>query len=116
LISIVEATIESIEQQRMKTVGLLGTAITMNSSVYEENLEKRGIMTLVPSEEDKQFVDEVIRKELVPGVIKAESRRSFVRIIDGMASLGAEGVILGAQKSRCSSASVTVKSNFLTLP
>ncbi len=95
LISIVEATIESIEQQGMKTVGLLGTALTMNSGVYRENLETRGIETLVPSEEDKRFVDEVIRKELVLGVIKAKSRRRFVRIIDEMASLGAEGAILG---------------------
>jgi aspartate racemase len=95
LISIVEATIESIEQKGMKTVGLLGTCLTMNSGVYRENLETRGIETLVPSEEDRRFVDEVIRKELVLGVIKAKSRRRFVRIIDEMSSLGAEGVILG---------------------
>ena len=95
LISIVDATIESIEQQGMKTVGLLGTALTMNSGVYSKSLETRGIDTLVPSEEDKRFVDEVIRKELVLGVVKAKSRRRFVRIIDEMASLGAEGVILG---------------------
>jgi aspartate racemase len=95
LISIVEATIETIEQQRMKKVGLLGTALTMNSGVYRENLAERGIETVVPSEEDKRFVDGVIRKELVPGVIRDESRRTFVRIIDEMASLGAEGVILG---------------------
>jgi aspartate racemase len=95
LISIVEATIESIEQQGMKTVGLLGTALTMNSGVYRKNLETRGIETLVPSEEDKHFLDEVIRKELVPGVIKADSKQRFVRIIDELASLGAEGVILG---------------------
>lgn len=95
LISIVEATMESIEQQGMKTVGLLGTALTMNSGVYRNNLETRGIETLVPSEEDKRFVDEVIRKELVHGVIRAKSRERFVRIIDELASLGAEGVILG---------------------
>jgi aspartate racemase len=95
LISIVEATIESIEQQGMKTVGLLGTALTMNSGVYRKNLETRGIETLVPSEEDKRFIDEVIHEELVPGVIRTKSRERFIRIIDGLASLGAEGVILG---------------------
>ena len=95
LISIVEATSESIEQQGMKTVGLLGTALTMNSGIYRKKLETIGIETLVPSEEDKRFVDKVIRKELVPGVIKAKSKERFVRIIDTLASLGAEGVILG---------------------
>jgi len=95
LISIVEATRESIEQQRMKTVGLLGTILTINSGVYKRDLERRGIETLVPSERDKRLVDRVIRTELVPGVMKAKSKERFVRIIDELASRGAEGVILG---------------------
>jgi aspartate racemase len=95
LISIVEATSESIEQHGMKTVGLLGTAFTLNSLVYKKNLEKRGIATLVPSTEDRHFVDEVIRKQLVLGIIKAKSRGRFIKIIDRLASSGAEGVILG---------------------
>lgn len=95
LISIVEATVESIDQQRMKTVGLLGTALTMDSGIYRKSLEARGIETLVPSEEDRRFVDEVICKELVLGATRVKSKERFVRIIDELASLGAEGVILG---------------------
>jgi aspartate racemase len=95
LVSIVEATSESIEQKGIKIVGLLGTALTVNSGIYKKNLEKRGVATLVPSEENKRFVDEVIRNELVHGVIRTKSKRRFIKIIDELTCLGAEGVILG---------------------
>lgn len=95
LINIVNATAEAIEQEHMKTVGLLGTTLTMNRDFYKKKLTEQNINTLVPKKEDRHFVDTVIRKELVQGITRPESKKRFIKIAHDLASRGAEGVILG---------------------
>jgi len=95
LISILDATVEAIEDKKMRTIGLLGTLLTMNSRVYKKGFETRGIVTLAPEEEEQQTIDRVIHKELVQGIIRAKSREIFTRIIHGLESRGAEGIVLG---------------------
>lgn len=96
LLHIADATGECIIEKKYKKVGLLGTKFTMEQDFYKGRInEKFGIEVIVPSEEDQMTVHEVIYKELVTGKIKNESRNKFKRIIEKMASQGAEGVILG---------------------
>lgn len=95
LISILDATVEAIEDKKMRTIGLLGTLITMNSRVYKRGFETRRIATLVPDKEEQQFIDRVIHEELVGGIIRSKSREMFTRIIHGLESRGAEGIVLG---------------------
>lgn len=51
LISIVNATAESIRKERINSVGLLGTVFTMERDFYREGLAKYGIETLVPKKD-----------------------------------------------------------------
>jgi aspartate racemase len=96
LIHIVDAAAERILSTGLKTVGLLGTRFTMEEDFYKGRLmEKFGIRALVPDAEGRGIVDGVIYGELTFGVISPESRRKYVRIIEGLAVRGAEGVILG---------------------
>jgi aspartate racemase len=95
LISIVEATVDAVEHEGIQKIGLLGTCLTMNSTIYKECFETRGIATLIPEKEEQQFVARVIDEELVKGVVRAKSRRMFKSIVQGLESRGAEGIVLG---------------------
>ncbi len=77
------------------TVGLLGTAFTMERPFYAERLATHGIRTIVPGDDDRRLVHTVIYDELVHGIIRDESRRAYVEVIERLVTAGAEGVILG---------------------
>jgi aspartate racemase len=96
LVHIADAVAERIAEAGSSCVGLLGTRFTMEESFYKGRLsEKHGLQVLVPGEDERAFVDRVIYEELCQGQIREQSRRGYVRIIEGLAERGAEGVILG---------------------
>jgi aspartate racemase len=96
LLHIADATAQALVQEGIKTVGLLGTAFTMEQDFYKGRLsEKYGLNVQIPDEEDRKFVHETIYRELCLGEIRENARTEFLRIIDALANQGAEGVILG---------------------
>ena len=95
LVSIVDATAEAIKEEGIGIVGLLGTIFTMTRGFYEDKLKAYGIEVITPDADDMEYVDRVIFEELVNGVIRPESRRGFIRIINKLKAKGAQGVILG---------------------
>ena len=95
LIHIAEATGEKIKEAKLKKVLLLGTKFTMERDFFKAILkDKYGIEAIIPNEEDRDVVHDVIIKELVKGEINAGSRGQYVRIIYEGIKNGAEGVIL----------------------
>jgi aspartate racemase len=95
MISLLDATAEAILARGLQTVGLLGTRFTMEKGFYQEALARRGISTLVPGADDREYVHRVIYEELVAGQIRDESRDGYVAIIQKLAEQGAQGIILG---------------------
>jgi aspartate racemase len=95
LLSIIDATAEAIRERGMKTIGLLGTRFTMTEPFYKEGLEQFGIKTIVPDEQDRKTVDDIVFHELGKGEIRDDSRRKYVDIVKRLHRQGAEGVILG---------------------
>jgi len=95
LLSIIDVTAKAIQEKGMKSIGLLGTRFTMTEPFYREGLSAFGIETLIPNEEDRKTVDEIIFHELGRGEIREESREKYVRIVQRLHKQGAEGVILG---------------------
>ena len=96
ILHIADATAEVLTQEGIKTVGLLGTAFTMEQDFHKGRLtDKHGIKVVVPNEDDRQIVHNIIYHELCLGKQNADSRAEYVRIIDGLATQGAEAVILG---------------------
>ena len=93
---IADATAEILVNERITTVGLLGTAYTMEQDFYKGRLASRyGLTVLVPEKEDRKIVHHVIYRELCSGKVRTDSRAVFLRIIDDLAAAGAEAVILG---------------------
>jgi len=93
LLHIADATAEVLG---IKTVGLLGTAFTMEQDFYKGRLsENYGLNVLVPGNEDRQVVHNIIYQELCLGKIESHSKTEYLRIIDSLSNQGAEAVILG---------------------
>ena len=96
IIHIAEATGEKIKEAKLNKVLLLGTKFTMERDFFKNILtNKFGVETLIPNEDDREIVHNVIYEELVHGKINAGSRGQYVRIIYEAVKNGAEGVILG---------------------
>ncbi|MGN7948962.1 aspartate/glutamate racemase family protein [Microbacterium sp. 22215] len=86
---------QSVAEAGVQTVGLLGTAFTMEQSFYRDRLTSHGIRSIVPEADDRAVVHSIIYDELVHGQIVEASRRQMVEIIVRLVDRGADGVILG---------------------
>ncbi len=96
LIHIADATAQKVQAEKLKKVGLLGTAFTMEQPFYKGRLtEKFGLEVIVPDASDRQTVHRIIYDELCQGKVLPASKAQYVRIIDELAQRGAEGIILG---------------------
>jgi aspartate racemase len=96
ILHIADATAEVLVGKGIKTVGLLGTAFTMEQDFYKGRLmDKYSLKVLIPDEPDRKIVHDVIYQELCLGQIIEKSKKEFLRIIESLANQGAEAVILG---------------------
>jgi aspartate racemase len=96
LLHIADPTAEKIKAAGFKRIGLLGTAFTMEQEFYKGRLHQHhGLDVIVPDENDRRIVHEIIYKELVLGIIKPESRQAYREIIGRLIERGAQGIILG---------------------
>lgn len=96
LLHIAEATGLQISEDGIETVGLLGTRFTMEEDFYRSVLEERfGLKVIVPPENDRRLVDEIIFKELCVGTITSESKEEYLRIARSLSEQGCEAIILG---------------------
>ena len=96
ILHIADATADKLCDQGIKTVGLLGTAFTMEQNFYKGRLvEQHGLSVIVPNDADREIIHKVIYQELCLGEVKESSKQEYLRIIDALAEQGAEAVILG---------------------
>ncbi|HAF29230.1 MAG TPA: aspartate racemase [Bacteroidales bacterium] len=112
LIHIADTTAQSIKTQKLKKIGLLGTKFTMEQDFYKKRLtEKHGLDVVIPNDEDRDIVHQIIYKELCLGSIKNESKKEYVRIINNLVKDGAEGIILG-----CTEIPLLINQNDVSVP
>lgn len=96
LLHIADATAEKIRSKGLKKVGLLGTKFTMEEDFYKGRLSNKfGLDVIIPKEDEREIVHDIIYKELCLGEIKKLSKIKFKKIIENLVSKGAEGIILG---------------------
>lgn len=96
LLHIADPTAERIRSAGLNTVGLLGTAFTMEQAFYKGRLaDRHGLDVLVPGDDDRALVHRVIYEELVQGRVEPASRQACRELIARLVARGAEAVILG---------------------
>ncbi len=111
-IFIADAVGKAIKEKGMKKLALLGTRFTMEEDFYRKVLiENYGLEPMIPDEEGRKIVDDIIWKELCVGIIKDESREKYVNIIEDLASQGAECVALS-----CTEIPLLIKQEHVSIP
>ena len=90
LLHIADPTGAAIRAQGLETIGLLGTAFTMEQAFYRERLTERfGLEVRVPELAGRQTVHRIIYEELVRGEVRAESREAYRSVIAQLVDQGA---------------------------
>ena len=79
----------------MKRLGITGTRLTMEGTVYPDLLTKNGIEFRIPSPLDRGKIDQIIFEELVNGIFKSDALGFFRQVIDRLKAEGCDGVVLG---------------------
>ncbi|OCL23479.1 aspartate/glutamate racemase family protein [Gilliamella sp. wkB171] len=95
IIHIADVTAKKLIQQGIKTVALLGTKYTMEQDFYKSKLIDQDLTVLIPDQEDRNVVNQIIYDELCKGIIKPASKQAYLTIVDKLVERGAQGVILG---------------------
>src|SRR6478609_3560071 len=95
-VHIADTTAHAVRAAGLSTVGLLATGYTMEQDFYVGRLrDVHGLEVLVPLQDDRRIVHDVIYDELCVGVVKDESREEYRRIMRELADRGAQGILLG---------------------
>lgn len=96
LLHIADATAARLIKDNIETVGLLGTAYTMEQPFYKQRLIRQyGLKVLIPPEPDRERVHRIIYDELCQGDIRGSSKKEYIDIADRLKDSGAQAVILG---------------------
>ena len=95
LLHLADATAQAITRAGLATVGLLGTAFTMEQDFYRHRLAGHGLTVLAPPAGDRADVHRIIYDELCLAVLREESRQVYRDVIGRLADAGAEGFVLG---------------------
>lgn len=78
-----------------RRVGITGTRWLVDSNVYPDQLEKRGIECVRPSLEERQEMHRIIMNELVAGLFEPHSVTYLQQVIQHLAEQGCDAVALG---------------------
>jgi aspartate racemase len=95
LLHIADVAANAVTAAGLRTVGLLGTAFTMEQAFYVDRLASHGLTVLVPDAGDRAEVHRIIYDELCLGVVLDESRQLYRGVLERLVQSGAEGVVLG---------------------
>jgi aspartate racemase len=112
LVHIADPTGQAIERRGISKIGLLGTRFTMEQEFYRGRLASAyGLEVMVPDEDDRAVVHDVIYGELCLGNVRDDSRARYLTIIQDLGRRGCGGVILG-----CTEIGMLVKPEDCSMP
>ena len=111
VIHIAEAVAKQILKNGLKKVGLIGTKYTMQLGFYADHLVKFGIETIIPGQEDIDYINYTIYNEFSKNIFTDEAKANYLRIIAKLQEDGAEGIIGG-----CTEIPILIKEGDCDIP
>lgn len=95
LLHIADATAASIQQQGLRSPGLMATAFTMEQSFYTDRLIAAGLTPITPEADDRAETHRIIYEELCRNVVTQKSEEAYIAIAQRLVDRGADCLILG---------------------
>lgn len=93
VISIVEETINLLNNSGVSNVGLLATGITIDQKLYGDSLEAASIVYTVPIESDQKVLGQIIHN-LVNNKREPDNQTKYNTIIDHLLASGSKTLLL----------------------
>lgn len=78
-----------------RKLGITGTRWLIDSEVYPQKIEARGLSWARPTEAERDETSRIIMDELVQGVFRPEAVAAYQRVMERMKEAGCDAVILG---------------------
>jgi aspartate racemase len=92
---IAEVIAEQAVERGFNRIGITGTRYLVESDVYPEKLNARGLEYIRPSAEERAEINRIIFEELVCSEFKPEAVAYFQRVISRFKDEGCDAVVLG---------------------
>lgn len=93
-ISMISLVAKVCNERKLRKVGLLGTRVLLESGIYKIELSKYNIEITLPTQEQIQICDTIIR-EVISGQQNSNNKRKYINCLNDMFDQGAEAIILG---------------------
>ncbi len=93
-ISMIQLVAGLCHKRGFKTVGLLGTPVLLDSGMYPKELEKYGIKVIMPTNDQIEVADRIIRG-VMAGQQNGIDKQVYISSLNAMYRQGAEAIILG---------------------
>ncbi|HUV46671.1 MAG TPA: amino acid racemase [Candidatus Bathyarchaeia archaeon] len=93
-LSVIEITAKKCSNCGFKKVGILGSPILVKSGIYTKALRKYGIRTILPTKEELQIAEDIIRDVLAGGK-DGDKKQKYIKVLNELFTRGAEAIILG---------------------
>ncbi len=94
IIHIADSVAQVIKTCKINTIGLLGTAFTMQEDFYHARLGSHSINALTPNQDDQIEINRIIFNELCQGEFTPQSKQTYLQVIERLKQQGAEAVVL----------------------
>lgn len=90
-----EEVAKEAQHSGYKRIGVLGTRYLMEGPVYPEKFKAAGLDYRVPSEREREKINQIIFDELVNGKFLPQSLAYFREVISALGDEGCDAVVLG---------------------
>ena len=113
LIHIADATASEIKRQQCRRPLLLATRYTMEQDFYKGHLKSaHGIEAVIPDDDGRTVVHDVIYDELCQGIIKSESKSKYLDVVKRVRETdGIDSIIFG-----CTEVGLLIDQNDFDIP
>ncbi|MCH4165359.1 MAG: amino acid racemase [Lentilactobacillus diolivorans] len=96
LLSIVQTSLDRAKALGLHKLGLLGTKFTMQNHFFSQPFINAGIQISLPDSQSQAFIHQKIVDELENGIVKGETKKQLLKIINAMIQeKDLDGIILG---------------------
>lgn len=93
IIHMIKETICHLKENRKNRIGILATDGTVESALFQQELEKNQMEWILPEKEEQQDIMDLIYREIKTG--QSVNINKFYRVADQLWKKGADSIILG---------------------